>query len=348
MRFRVLNVVGQWRPTRFYYLFMKIQPRSITHDRFKDLIREWLDSHREEYCDFANKVSGRDRQGFQIIFQYAQIIAPQYVKALSAHIADGNEDSIDSLEKVLADADIGTTILNDFQSENPESIAPAMLAWLYFGKSWELMVSYNEELIQEKGSGFLARCMARLIVRAAIKRSIALGHRTKEDWEKFREVQKSMGMILPVTDSTMPEFDDAAQNDATDNIAPEENGDNPQTASKRGRKKVRKSLEELLPENTDRLIERISKYIQMNKSGNHLALLFIFLTEGAHIVNCDVTTFHHALAEKFTDNKFVCVRSVQQAHNQLLTPMSGGQRIVDMGQDKKKLEQVRRHFEAAA
>lgn len=186
---------------------MKIQPGTITHDRFKELIREWLDSHREEYCDFANEVSGRDRQGFQIIFQYAQLIAPQYAKALSAHIADGNEDSIDSLGKVLADADIGTTILNDFQSGNPESIAPAMLAWLYFGKSWELMVSYNEELIQEKDSGFLARCMARLIVRAAIKRSIALGHRTKEDWDKFREVQKSMGTVLPVTDSAMLEVD---------------------------------------------------------------------------------------------------------------------------------------------
>ncbi len=186
---------------------MKIQPGTITHDKFKELIKEWLDSHREEYCAFANEVSGRDRQGFQVIFQYAQIIAPQYASALMSHIADGGEDSIGSLEKVLADADIGTSILNDFQSSNPESIAPAMLTWLYFGQSWEVMVAYNEELIQEKSSGFLSRCMARLIIRAAIKRSIALGHRTKEDWEKFRQVQKSMGLTLPVTDSTMPEVD---------------------------------------------------------------------------------------------------------------------------------------------
>ena len=185
---------------------MKIQPGTITHERFKELIKEWLDSHREEYCAFANEISGRDRQGFQVIFQYAQIIAPQYASALMSHIADGGEDSIGSLEKVLADADIGTSILNDFQSGNPESIVPAMLAWLYFGQSWEVMVAYNEDLIQEKSSGFLSRCMARLIIRAAIKRSIALGHRTKEDWEKFRQVQKSMGLTLPVTDSTMPEL----------------------------------------------------------------------------------------------------------------------------------------------
>ena len=57
-----------------------------------------------------------------------------------------------------------------------------MLAWLYFGQSWEMIVAYNEELIQEKDCGFFNRCMARLIIRATIKQSVALEHRIKEDW----------------------------------------------------------------------------------------------------------------------------------------------------------------------
>lgn len=336
---------------------MKIQPGTITHDRFKELIRGWLESHREEYCNFANEVSGRDRQGFQIIFQYAQLIAPQYAKALSAHIADGNEDGIDSLEKVLADADIGTTILNDFQSGNPESIAPAMLAWLYFGKSWELMVSYNEELIQEKGSGFLARCMARLIVKAAIKRSIALGHRTKEDWDKFREVQNSMGTALPVTDSAMLEVDscddevEIMETDST--IEPEETitakkkDETPRTPGQRGRKKIRKSLEELIPTNTDKIIKGIDQFIKLHSSSNHLAMMFIFLKESAQIAQCEITTFHDALNEKFTGHKFVGVRSLQKSHNELITPMGGGKRIMDIGNAKKVHEMIIKHFEAA-
>lgn len=336
---------------------MKIQPRNITHDRFKELIKEWLDSHREEYCDFANEVSGRDRHGFQIIFQYAQLIAPQYAKALSSHIADGNEDSIDSLEMVLADADIGTTILNDFQSGNPESIAPAMLAWLYFGKSWELMVSYNEELIQEKGSGFLARCMARLIVKAAIKRSIALGHRTKEDWEKFREVQKSMGTVLPVTDSTILEvdnYDDEVENiEADSKIEPEEavttkkKYGTPKTPGQRGRKKIRKSLEELIPTNTDKIIKGIDQFIKLHSSSNHLAMLFIFLKESSQIAQCEITTFHNALNEKFTEHEFVGVRSLQKSHNELITPMGGGKRIMDIGDAKKVHEMITEHFRKA-
>ncbi|WP_300921824.1 DUF6043 family protein [uncultured Muribaculum sp.] len=51
---------------------MKIEPRTITHEQFKSLIKEWLDTHREEYCAFAEEVSKRDRSGFQQIFLYAQ------------------------------------------------------------------------------------------------------------------------------------------------------------------------------------------------------------------------------------------------------------------------------------
>lgn len=338
---------------------MKIQPGTITHERFKELIKEWLDSHREEYCAFANEVSGRDRQGFQVIFQYAQIIAPQYASALMSHIADGGEDSIGSLEKVLADADIGTSILNDFQSGNPESIAPAMLAWLYFGQSWEVMVAYNEELIQEKSSGFLSRCMARLIIRAAIIRSIALGHRTKEDWEKFRKVQKSMGLTLPVTDSTMPEFENDIEFDndieAEDTVADtteeaatsEKKEEAIKMPAQRGRKRIRKPLEELIPTNTDKIIDGIARVIRQHSKGNHLALLFIFLKEGSHIEDCDITTFHDALNEKFTEHKFVGVRSVQKAHNELLMPMGGGKRIIDIGQSKKDFEMITQLFEKA-
>ena len=48
--------------------------------------------------------------------------------------------------------------------------------------------------------------MARMIIRFAIKRSIKIEHRTKEDWENFRKNQKSMGSLVPVTDDAIEEF----------------------------------------------------------------------------------------------------------------------------------------------
>ncbi len=143
-----------------HHNLMKIEPRTIKHEKFKEMVKDWLDTHREEYCAFAEEVSKRDRSGFQQIFLYAQSIAPAYANAVKSRMADNRDEGFDDLEKLLEDADIGRTILRDFQSENPDTIAPAMLAWLYFGNSWELMVSYNEEIIQDKESGFFNRLMA--------------------------------------------------------------------------------------------------------------------------------------------------------------------------------------------
>ena len=98
-----------------------------------------------------------------------------------------------------------------------------------------MIVAYNEELIQEKDCGFFNRCMARLIIRATIKQSVALEHRIKEDWEKFRQVQKSMGLALPVTDSTMPEFEEeAVDNSATDEVSAEKSEDTPKLKQRKG------------------------------------------------------------------------------------------------------------------
>lgn len=94
-----------------------------------------------------------------------------------------------------------------------------MLAWLYFGNSWELMVSYNEEIIQDKESGFFNRLIARAMIYFIIRRSIQNEHRTRQDWDKFRKIQKSMGSVVPVTDSAIAEFDEeesAATANSTD------------------------------------------------------------------------------------------------------------------------------------
>ncbi len=324
---------------------MDIQPHTITHEQFKSLIKEWLDTHREEYCAFAEELNKRDRSGFQQIFLYAQSIAPAYADAVKSRMADNREEGFDELEKLLEDADIGMTILKDFQSENPASIAPAMLAWLYFGNSWELMVSYNEEIIQNKDSGFFNRLMARAMIYFIIRRSIKNELRTKEDWQEFRKIQKSMGSVVPVSDSAIAEIDDEESANMTDNTDAE-TSDEKKEQKKRGRKKVRESLDNLIPDNTDRIKGKISEFLKLRSSGNDLAMLYIFLHEDSHIRSCDISTFHDALSEHYPEHKLVGLRGVQKAHQQLTTPMMGGKRMIDMGQDKKSLENIRLHFAA--
>lgn len=325
---------------------MKIEPRTITHEKFKEMVKSWLDTHREEYCAFAEEVSKRDRSGFQQIFQYAQFAAPGYANAVMAKMSEKDPKDLDSIEQFLRDADIASTLVNDFQSQNPDSIVPAMLAWLYFGNSWEMMVAYNEELIQDKDSSFVDRIKARFVIFVTIKMSIANGHRTKEDWQEFRKIQKSMGSAVPVTDSAISEFD-KVESAVTEDNADMEVADDKKEHRKRGRRKVRETLDNLIPDNTDRIKGKISEFLKLRSSGNDLAMLYIYLHEDSHIRSCDISTFHDALTEHYPDHKFVGLRGVQKAHQQLTTPMMGGKRMIDMGQDKKNLDNIRIHFEAA-
>lgn len=96
---------------------MKIQPRTIKHEKFKELVKEWLDTHREGYCAFANEVSKCDRSCFYPIFQYAQFEAPAFADAVMAHMSDNREeDFVGSLEKLLENSDLAAKLVDEFQS----------------------------------------------------------------------------------------------------------------------------------------------------------------------------------------------------------------------------------------
>lgn len=325
---------------------MKIQPRTIKHEKFKEMVKVWLDTHQEDYCAFAEEVSKRDRSGFHQIFQYAQLAAPGYASAVMAKMSEKDPKDLDSIEQFLRDADIASTLVDDFQSQNPDSIVPAMLAWLYFGNSWETMVSYNEEMIQDKNISFSHRMKARFMVFVAIRMSIINEHRTKEDWRQFRKIQKSIGSIVPATDSVIEEMDEEKSEITLADGGASETTDENKESKKRGRKKVRETLDNLIPNNTDHVKVKISEFLKLRSSGNDLAMLYIFLQEESHICSCDITTFHNALSEHYPEHKLVGLRGVQKAHQQLTTPMMGGKRMIDLGQDKKNLENIRIHFAA--
>lgn len=326
---------------------MKIKPRTIKHEKFKEMVKEWLDTHREEYCAFAEEVSRRDRSGFIQIFEYAQLAAPGYANVVMAKMSEKNPKDLDSIEKFLRDADIASTLVDGFQSQKPDSIVPAMLAWMYFGNSWETVVSYNEEMIQDKDTGLSDRIKARFMILVTIQMSIVNGHRTREDWREFRKIQKSMGSIVPITDTVIEEMEEERPEAALTDDEVSEVTDEKKEPKKRGRKKVRETLDNLIPDDTDRIKGKISEFLKLRSSGNDLAMLYIYLHEDSHIRSCDISTFHDALSEHYPEYKFVGLRGVQKAHQQLTTPMMGGKRMIDMGQDKKNLDNIRNHFEAA-
>ena len=157
------------------------------YDNFKRLIKEWLDSHPNEYADFVEEMNDKKFKGFFNIFNTAVRLVPKYKEAARKRIGDDRNPDFEELENVLLQSDLAEKIVNEFHTPNKRSIVPAMLAWLYYGRSYECMVEQGEELTKRKDIPTLYKWLVSGMVKFIIRKSIANGMRTKEDWQVFRK-----------------------------------------------------------------------------------------------------------------------------------------------------------------
>ena len=108
------------------------------------------------------------------------------------------------------------------------------------------------------------------MVKFIIRKSIANGMRTKEDWQVFRKQQKA------IEENSLVEWaieeDEDMDEEETDMLQEEQ----PKTA---GRKADTRTLPELLIERHDILIERIGTRLKTHATETDIARLFIALVE---------------------------------------------------------------------
>ncbi len=231
------------------------------YDNFKRLIKEWLDSHPDEYADFVEEMNDKKFKGFLEemndkkfkgffnIFNTAVRLVPKYKEAARKRIGDDRNPDFEELENVLLQSDLAEKIVNEFHTPNKRSIVPAMLAWLYYGRSYECMVEQGEELTKKKDIPTLYKWLVSGMVKFIIRKSIANGMRTKEDWQVFRKQQKA------IEENTLVEWaieeDEDMDEEETDMLQEEQ----PKTA---GRKADTRTLPELLIErhNSEELTNR--------------------------------------------------------------------------------------------
>ena len=86
------------------------------YDNFKRLIKEWLDSHPNEYADFVEEMNDKKFKGFFNIFNTAVRLVPKYKEAARKRIGDDRNPDFEELEKSL-DADC-LKIIMDYKSGN--------------------------------------------------------------------------------------------------------------------------------------------------------------------------------------------------------------------------------------
>ena len=154
-------------------------------ERFKQEIKEWLDSHPEEYDRFVAEVNDKSAIGLYKVFNVGMKLAPKLMRRYRAE-CHGDLADERKIQDYAADTDTAKLLIDDFHGIDKDSIVPAMLAWLYYGKCYETMVNQLEAEVNNPRNNFIEQKIAAIMMRVVIKSSIRNKMRTKEDWENFK------------------------------------------------------------------------------------------------------------------------------------------------------------------
>lgn len=312
------------------------------YDNFKRLIKEWLDSHPNEYADFVEEMNDKKFKGFFKVFNVATRLVPKYRQVADKRISDERNPDFEKLENILLESNLAEKIVSEFHNPNKRNIVPAMLAWLYYGRSYECMVEQGEELTKRKDIGKLYKWLVSCMVKFIIRKSISTGMRTKEDWLNFRKQQKAIEENTLIEWSIEDEEENHIEkNDdtQTEEATPEKT---PKTA---GRKADTRTLPELLIENQDVFIEKIGTRLKTKSTDTDIARLYIALVEYRFMRQCPMKTFRNALQNQFEELKIVQERGIQKAYSHLISPYGTSKKLMkDIGEDRIAIDELKAYL----
>ena len=179
------------------------------YEAFKAKLREWMNTHPDEYAAFEEAMNARDYAGCQSVIFQAMSLIPRYRRLMSDKANEGLFDHVDEIEQAARQHDLAGKIIRECEQPGKDSTLPAMLCWLYFGKSFERMVERCEELRRSPDLGFLQKMTMSATIRLLISRSIKLELRTKQDWDAHREAMRlaESDRVLEWAAGTLPAED---------------------------------------------------------------------------------------------------------------------------------------------
>lgn len=312
------------------------------YDNFKRLIREWLDRHPNEYADFVEEMNDKKFRGFFKVLKVATRLVPKYRQVTDKRISDERNPDFEKLENILLESNLAEKIVNEFHNPDKRSIVPAMLAWLYYGRSYECMVEQGEELTKIKDIPKLYKWLVSYIIKFIIRKSISSGMRTKEDWLNFRKQQKA------IEENTLVEWSIEDEEDSPTEENEDAQGEEPTTekAPKMvGRKADTRTLPELLIENQDVFIKKIGTRLQTKSTDIDIARLYIALVEYRFMHRCPMKTFRNALQNQFGDLKIVQERGIQKAYSNLISPYGSSKKLMkDIGDDRVAIDELKAYL----
>ena len=234
------------------------------YEAFKERMREWMSEHTDDYDAFEEMMNYESDEGYRLVMTTAMKLLPKFAKAAAKQMNTHGEIDVDTVIEQCSGSNLAQTIIAKFDKNTSDTNAtlPAMICWLYFGRSFENMVERGEELSKHpKLIGFEKFFLARMM-KMVVKKSIELGLRTREDWDDYYELKKIIeeGRVV-----------------AWALRADDDNSRPPQSLDKAERLSTLESMILLDDERKQALLDKIKQYIHSGVKGKRIALMILAL-----------------------------------------------------------------------
>jgi len=296
------------------------------YDAFKERMKHWMLDNADAYDEFEEIMNSQSDAGYQKIMAQAMALVPRYEKAISQKMNRSSLDDTADIEELFADENIGAKLVGQFDGIDKESVVPAMLCWLFFGRSFENMVERGEEIMNNPNINRFQSFIIAQTTKILIKKSINLKLRTKEDWNEYYDLRKII------------------DNDKVMEWALETDGQ-PDGNKKSGRPSTASPLVQMFTSTAPKkLAEKIGDYLTTKHSQSDIARLKIALDELRFLVSpVNIKPFRDALAGQFCPGiHIVHERGIQEAYSRLTSTVPArGKQIADIGEDRIAIEKLK-------
>ena len=290
---------------------MNMDEHKLTYEQFKADILQWKNTHREEYCRFARLMTNGDERQYLAICRSIFKQLPKIKTEWELCWNDDSKDDFNDIDLLFKEESVPKQIVETFQKQREnnnsnESVlvslwgrvksffsgkyrhitlsAPLVLSWLYYGKSFEAMVSMIDKQMKHPKVDNADRQSCSFVAKQIIDVSIKNGFRTKADWDRYFSMNDAIrkGNIGEwALQSVTDEMKAGNDNNACTTNLEETNIDTTTAQRTAGKKKIQeRPLAEYLDcENKEAVIQCIRNFVTVNTNAVHQALPFYVLKE---------------------------------------------------------------------
>lgn len=312
--------------------------QKLTYEQFKEDILQWKNTHREEYNCFSRLMTNGDERQYLAIckaifrqlpgirrewelswnddstdglaninMQFAENAVPGQIVELYTKQREENNPLPDNIPPLTLWGRIKSFFSGKSSKPGVTLSAPLVLSWLYYGKSFEAMVSMIEKQMKNPKADNADRLGCSLVVKQIINVSIRNGFRTRADWDRYFAMNSAIekgnvGEWALQTITADMETDEESRDTITTRTEDSVRG--PVVQRVAGKKKIqeRPLADYLNHENKEVVLHHIRDFISVNTSAIHQALPFYVLKElglvaGMHTVK----EYSMGLTLQFTD-----------------------------------------------